>query len=398
MARKNKYPDLQEKFEKGLTNNMKAGVAYSGRQLLDFIINNKVSLKIVDEEIDDLKKNFANYIYRAVKERGIVQSLGNRKGYLISNEVLSTSEEVSATEIDAKRRSWESFLHFIATFILSKEFNAKITSLPQKTTKLKWANPDMIMVRDNWFNTNSNFKSDLNSGKHDFAELISKFDSSPKNILSSIELKFNLGENRNIILNALTETAINGGWANENWLIYMNDFNSQRTEFDADAIDFARKNNIGIIELSLSDDSRLSLRKILKTENRNYLSFINTDGKKTLLLDKITKVIEDFDEKGSFRDANGGYYIQTSELIFQAFENLKVQSGFSKDPLKKLNEYLLQDKKIKKSILELLQDEGVDELKSDKDFLKKLTDEISKSSEQSQKKGAEIKEVINCLK
>jgi len=389
MARKNNYPDLQGKFELGLTNSMEAGKTYNGRSLLDLIIKDRSKLNITDAEAEDLEKNFSNYIYRSAKENQVIISLGRKKGYQLNAE-LKPNKTTSVLKIsEPERRNWESFLHFIATICLAKKFNSKIFSLPPKTTNRKWANPDMIMIRDNWISKGSDIKN--------FSELISMVDSSPKFIMSSIELKFNIGSQRVNVLNALSETAINGGWANENWLVFM-DTADPKTEFDPDALEFAKRNNIGIVEILIGEDEFFDIRIVLPLEKKNFL-YLSSDfsEKRTHLLEKITSIISDFRTNSTFRSENGNY-MQIAELLSQAYDNLKIQSGFTKDTIQAIREYLRLDKKIKNAVLEILKEDIVfDEKNSNKVFFDGINREISRSQMKAHKT-TDVTQVIDAMK
>lgn len=347
MGRKKKFVDLQEKFEKALielerekasTNPNKQNL-YKTEDLISMIEPHRLKYEISEEELNDLKANSANYIYRA-KENQIITSFGTKQGYKINPESQSDN---SSTDTNNSANStqeyeyWESFLHFVGSIMLSKEFDSKIISLPHKTSNLKWGNPDMIMIRDNWtYNSSeSNFKLDL----------ISKVDSSPKYILSSIELKYGLDGNRANVLNALSETAINGSWANENWLVYMNS-SEDCQDFDADSFDFAKRNGIGLIEILVSDSSsnpNIKLKRVLNAEKRNYLQLnmeFTKKNNKTNLLNYINQIISEFEEFGSYREQDGNYF-KLSELLYQAFNNLTTQKGFAPQKNKDNGELVL---------------------------------------------------------
>jgi len=389
MARKNNHPELQGKFELGLSNSMEVGKTYNGRNLLELIIKDSLKLNITDAEAEDLEKNFSNYIYRAAKENQVIISLGRKKGYQLNVES-KPNKTTSVSKVgESERRNWESFLHFISTICLAKEFNSKVFSLPPKTSNRKWANPDMIMIRDNWMNKGADIKN--------FSELISMVDSSPKFIMSSIELKFSIGSQRVNVLNALSETAINGGWANENWLVFM-DTVETKTEFDSDALEFAKRNNIGIVEIFIDEDEYFDIRRILPLEKKNFLSLSSDfSEKRTLLLEKITSIISDFNINSTFRSENGNY-MQIAELLSQAYDNLKIQSGFTKDTILTLKEYLKMDKKIKNAILEILKEDIVfDEKNSNKVFFDGISKEISRSQMKAHKT-TDVTQVIDAFK
>lgn len=391
MARKNNYPDLQDKFERGLSNAMEFGKTYNGRTLLELIIKDCLNLNITEAEAEDLEKNFSNYIYRATKENQVIISLGRKKGYQLNIESKPNKTTSPTKAGESERRNWESFLHFVATICLSKFFNSKLFSLPTKTSNRKWANPDMIMIRDNWINKGVDIKN--------FPGLISMVDSSPKFIMTSIELKFSIGNQRVNVLNALSETAINGGWANENWLVFM-DTAESKPKFDSDALEFAKRNNIGIIEILIDEDGYLGIERILTHEKKNYLSLSSDfSEKRTPLLEKITSIISDFDNNGTFRNENGDY-MQIAELLSQAYDNLKIQSGFTKDTIPTLREYLKLDNKIKKAIIEYLKEDiAIDEKNSNKIFIDGINKEIiSTRSNMKAHKTNDLALVIDALK
>jgi hypothetical protein len=333
MGRKVAFPGLQEKFETVLQNILEEGKIYQTGDILKKISENKNDL--TPEEIDDLSNNWANYINRA-KQNEVMISRGTRQGYQINSRdiVIDENGEIQIEKkqkegiesAEKKNENWESFMHLPATIILSYEFSSRILSLKQKTTKMKWANPDMIMIRDS-----QGYSSEETRINHDILSLI---DITPKYIVSSIELKYGLGQSRANVLAALSETAINGNWANENWLVCMDDMENV-TIFDDDAMDFARINGIGIIKLMLSDmkekeDQSLSWNILIPAKTKYQLKLnanFTKDGKKSSLSHEIENLVKEFDETGSYLEYPGNF-AKLAELIIQAFENLLKQPGF----------------------------------------------------------------------
>jgi len=253
---KAKFPGLQEKLEKLLalkmTSNLSAG------QIADLVTRSFNEVSITTDELSDLQveTNLINYLKRAVGRT--LHHPGPKKGYQLLSEIAES--RVSITEGEGKdgklkrgkkpseqtnqeeRENWEAFLHLPASIVLERKFEAKVLSLPPKQSNQKWANPDMIMVRENEFK-----KAFANP---EIGRLIQSVDNLPNWVLSSIELKCGpliRGE----LLSALAETAINGSWANEKWLVVFDVFEERETELDEDAIDFANDNGIGVLKVRL---------------------------------------------------------------------------------------------------------------------------------------------------
>ncbi|NTV13133.1 MAG: hypothetical protein HGA96_04260 [Desulfobulbaceae bacterium] len=318
-----KFPGLQKKFEDSVVEAFSKNKSFNYNTVIKNIANFKQKYLIDDNEFTDLEKNLSNYIYRAI-DNNIIISLGRKKGYRIVNDEFSecsidvACENVEKTSgtIDVSK---ESFLHFPVTLLLSNFFNSKIYSLPAKSINAKWANPDMFMIRKNKkFELNDDLNLDL--------ELLKMVDSSPELVVSSIELKYGLA-NRTMVLGALSETAINGSWANENWLVFFED-NQMPASIDEDCLDFAKANKIGIIRIKQIVSGSIKeyeMFVILQPMQRTTLQFNSEFAKsKEPLLKIILKQLKEFNDNGSYREQDGEYSKLTT-LLMQASSNLTKQ-------------------------------------------------------------------------
>lgn len=343
MPRKLTFPGLQEKFEnvlKGILNDEKI---YQTNDIIKKLKEKKEVL--TDAEIEDLTNNWANYISRA-KRHEVIISHGTKQGYQLNKEIMQSEESKEQTSnesisspaspVDVQnelkiRENWESLMHLPTTILLSYEFSARLYSLKQRTSKMKWANPDMLMIRNS-----QGYTSEDNQISHEILDLV---DTTPKYILSSIELKYGMGRSRTNVLSALSETAINGNWANENWLVYM-DNPEDPSVFEDDSMEYAQTNGIGIIKIEVlngksKDAPELSMIVISPAKIRHQLllnSDFTKDGKKSGLVSAIEAIVSEYNEKGSYLDYQYNY-AKLAELLIQAFDNLLIQPGFSSEDI-----------------------------------------------------------------
>lgn len=339
-----KFNGLQSKFQDFLLKKIKVGEKVSGKEISKLLDATHKKFQITDEELADLKNNWSNYTYRA-KVSGILQSHGQRKGYSIIKQSDSRSDQPTPIAKDAASEKEipsdliEAFLHIPLTFLLSEEFNSRVISMPGILDKLKWANPDMLMIRDspNYYVLRS----------EQSISQIKLIDSSPQYILSSVEIKFNIGTNRTNVLNALYQTASHGLWANETWLIFFDD-DSTETDFDPDSIAFASATGVGIKRMIIKTNSTTAgapsviLETILNPQIRNNIRLnpaFSADGDRKNLMDEIVRIVEKFDQDGadggSYLDREG-QYVKLADLLLNAHRNIIKQSGYtSKEEIKK---------------------------------------------------------------
>lgn len=315
-----KFPGLQEKFEDCIKKGFKGKSSVSMNEIIKtinpYIEEYKKEKEIDDVHIQDLKRNLSNYITRALDNEVII-SLGRKRGYkLVEKSIVAAGdnicEEIQPTTDGKINISKESYLHFPATLLLSFHFKSTVFSFPNKTNNLKSGNPDMFMIRENVrFELDEELPLDI----------LKKVDASPELILSSIELKYGL-KDRNDILKALSQTAINGSWANENWLVYFEESESPKP-LDEDCMDFAKSNGIGIIKISLTEDREYEVNPLLAAKQNSTLQ-LNSDfgSNKKVLLKNIIDEIKDY--KGSYKDEDGDY-AKLSVLLLRALNNCTKQ-------------------------------------------------------------------------
>lgn len=331
-----KFPELQSKFQNFLLGKIGVGEKVSGKKIYELLDSAYKTYRITDEELADLKNNWSNYTYRA-KASGILQSHGQRKGYSIIKQSDSIDQPTTyiketVPEKEATPDLIEAFLHIPLTFLLSQEFNSRVISMQPVVDKFKWANPDMLMIRES-----PNFRV---LKKEESINLIKLIDSSPQYILSSIEIKLYIG-NRMNVLNALSQTASNGLWANETWLIF---FDSTDTELDDDAIAFASATGVGIKRMIVKKDPStdrnpyVELETILDPQIRNNIRFnpsFSEDGDRKNLMNEIEKIVKQYDDDGSYLEHEGDY-VKLADLLLNASDNIKKQNGFkNKDEIRK---------------------------------------------------------------
>lgn len=172
--------------------------------------------------------------------------------------------------------------------------------------------------------------------EEEITKYFSLVDNSPEIIISSIELKVDL-PNRSSILAALAETAINGSWANEKWLVCFQ--LTGAAEFDEDAINFANDNGIGIIlvrlEMEQGKQSKFEVAKTLVAKTRPTLRINNEIvGKGELFptMKRLLMAISNSDE-GTFLDQDDDL-LKMITLLCEARDNLVIQSYFKGPPLR----------------------------------------------------------------
>lgn len=316
---KAKFPGLQEKFENCLRIGFKEKPSVSMNEFLKIItsLSKDETTQISADEHADLQRNLSNYITRALDNEVIV-SLGRKRGYRLVEKITETTGDNNDIEMQqiadyGTDISKESFLHFPATLLLSKSFNSRVFSQPSKSNSQPWGNPDMLMIRENLI-------LELFDDEELGLEILKNVDASPKLIMSSIELKYSLKTKREI-LNALSQTAINGSWANENWLVYFESF----VEFDEDCMDLAKASGIGIMQISLTEDKMYEINRLLPAKQNNTLKLNSKFNlHKKQLLEDIIVGIKTFNEEGSYMRQDGDY-AKLSKLLLQAVENCTKQ-------------------------------------------------------------------------
>ncbi|MBM9578174.1 hypothetical protein JWG45_13535 [Leptospira sp. 201903070] len=322
-----KFPGLQDKFENCLKEQYKEKRFFNFNDIIKAIKPIYSKFEITSEQFKDLDLNLSNYVQRA-QANNIIVGLGRKQGYKLADDdkldsnIVAISNKTDLKSLDTSSShpiSKEAFLHFPATLLISQYFISRVFSLPTKTANSKWANPDMFMIRRN---RKFEYDEDID------LDVLKYVDSSPELIISSIELKYGL-THRASILNALSETAINGSWANENWLVYYEETDNPVT-FDEDCLDFAKANRIGIIKISQTDqpDKAFILELILNSKTSNIIQLNSEFGEtKKVLLSNILESIKEFKNNGPYMDQDGDYS-KLAFVLLQAIRNLLQQRDF----------------------------------------------------------------------
>lgn len=358
------FPGLREKIQRLLDENLTENEQYASKDLQQIISDNSERYEISYAEMQDILKNWGNYA-RNAKDAGILRGLGRTRGYTTGDsfgvEVANNSSPASESDA-AERNNWEAFLHFPATLVLSRLYKARVYSLPQHAVKLKWANPDMLLIRH----------SVTHSGSVDgerIAKLIQHVDATPPTILTSVELKYSIEKNRSLFLSALSETAVNGSWANENLLVYFEDTPYYPEQIDPDALAFARANGVGVVRIQCVGDTESELEEsflpvIVVSPTRSaslHLEHgLSLENPKQGLVVQMAAAIETFLSEGSFMDIDGNN-AKLAGLLLQADDNLRKQplfrdngvtAGVATGTQEKQTRYLMKVKQYLPSILE----------------------------------------------
>lgn len=214
--------------------------------------------------MEDTLKNWGNYA-RNAKDAGILKGLGRTRGYTTGDSFradMGDSPSLSPAIDSTERNNWEAFLHFPATLVLSRMYKARVYSLPQHAVKLKYG----------------------------------------------------IEKNRSLYLSALSETAVNGSWANENLLVYFEDSPYYPEQIDPDALAFARANGVGVVRVQCVDDAEPELEEsflpiIVVSPTRSpslHLEHgLSLENPKQGLVERIADAIESFLAEGSFMHIDG---------------------------------------------------------------------------------------------
>jgi hypothetical protein len=329
------FPGLRPKFANALKSILQNGDTKGSQNIKTELEKNYVDFEITKDELVEIQENWSNYATWA-KDQQIIESLGKKRGYrlvkpmedpVIISEGLTDQQKGGIETGNEERQYWESYLHVPATLLMASIYRAHVVSPAFKVVSAKWSNPDMIMVRSSRV---------ANEADAIFTDKILSFvDATPKYVVSSVELKYGLGNNRTSILSALAQAAVSGGWANENWLIYTDLFDGPVTEFDQDSINYATDNGIGIAKIVCtgdeSDTADLSLDIIVRPKLKTTLrlsSDFNKQGKKEPLAKFIVEAIDQFDKRGSYRNLSRDTE-KLAALLKLVYSNLSVQPGFN---------------------------------------------------------------------
>jgi hypothetical protein len=330
MTRPIKHPGLQPKFEAALQNIL-ASEPLSGGAIQERLGPVAKQFEISPVELQDLRKNFVNYIGRA-KTAGVISSGGPWSGYELNRPASPAGSGAAPTPTPDERTArqpTEAAMHLVATCALSLHFSARVLSLPTTVDSVAWGNADMLMLRGN------PSRERLEGNKLD-PEVLKLADSSPECILSSIELKYGLERNRRLWFLAVAEAAANSRWANESFLVHVTS-GLPPEALDDEVVSLARSAEIGILEVvPLARDGRVSVetRVIVAAPQRPYLRLAELSGTRAGLLQEAHTLLKSWNENVvTFLDVDGapGKLLQ---LLLQAVQNLRRQPGFGNRALK----------------------------------------------------------------
>ncbi len=323
MPRPLTFPGLQPKFERALQDIL-AKEALSGRDIQEAVKARAAQFDLSQPELDDLFRNFANYIARA-KEADVVRSGGPWAGYQLSRVSSPPSPEMPNVLRDERpsRRPIESAMHLVATCALSTNFGSRVSSLPTTVDTVAWGNADMLMLRGN------PSRQRLEDSNLD-PDLLKLADSSPECILSSIELKYGLERNRRLWFQAVAEAAANSRWANESLLVHVSP-EPQPAALDDEVVSLSRSAEIGILEVSaIQRDGRRSLetRIIVAPPQRPFLRLAELSGNRVGLLQEAHEILRSWNQNVvTFLDEEGAPK-KLLRLLLQAIANLRRQPSF----------------------------------------------------------------------
>jgi hypothetical protein len=315
------------------------------------------------EELIHIESNIGNLMTYA-KSNGVVVSPGTRRGYKLADnedqEIGSETEPMQQEELPPQRKrkkQWESLLHLPATLVLSSTFRCLACSQRKKQkNNIQLSNPDMVLVRDRYSAMLGDW-SPSHPESSGVLDNLKNFTTEPRMVISSVELKWDIST-REEFLTAIAEAISNSSWANEPWLIFMQDPNrglDNHPMRDMALLAVARRVDLGIGELVLHDDVlEIKIHNPPSSRRDMPLSLNNDFDIKALLM--AYEAITSFNEEG-------GAYCEDREtdiekmavLLLKAIKNLSLQDGFTTleqflDSLGRLKE---AGDKILPSILEL---------------------------------------------
>ena len=323
-----KFPGLQPKFEAALQVILE-NEALSGGDIQNALQNGAMKLGLTDEEANELKKNFANYIARA-KTAEVIRSGGPWAGYeLIRRDVPdSTRQEEAVADEGRQPRQLEGAMHLVATCALSVTFGSLVVSLPKAVDRVSWGNADMLMLRGN--------PSRLRFADQQLdADLLKHADSSPECILSSIELKYGLKRDRRLWFLAIAEASANSRWANESMLVHVTP-DLELGALDDEVVSLARTAEIGIIEIAAvkrQEMRSLEATVLVPAPQRSYLRLGELSGERTGLLTEVRNLLMAWEGSVvTYLDEEGAPQ-KLLHLLRRSIANLKLQVGFGAPPL-----------------------------------------------------------------
>ena len=293
-----------------------------------------------EEETAYMQNNGANLMTFA-KAEGRLISMGKKQGYRLPGPsevqpVSSVSSHMHEADEDddsepntaatASVRQWEGFLHFAATLVLSKAIKGLVVSLPKaQGEQASFSNPDMVVVRDRYSHLEEELESHLDA--------IRQFGAEARYVLSSVELKYGIKNRKNFIL-AVSETTANSSWANESWLVFMQQPSVDRSGMDKfpdeNMLEIARRSEVGVLEIIVATDgSYLDYMTHVYAKTRPVLTVTTSNELDTKYLQIAKDALESFRQKE--KDATPRPVQRAVALLRQANKNLEKQAGFGSD-------------------------------------------------------------------
>ncbi len=344
-----------------------SGESLKAREIIERVEQVADRFQIASDEMDDVRRNFVNYADRA-KKSGVIASSGPWGGYRlvapeakaeggaapVSSQPSSIRPPPDASEPTARsrRQHWESLVHLPITVSLSSEFASRVISLPTFVDRVRWGNPDMLMIRPSPIARLREFDPDLNH------ELFSSIDVTPDSILASVEVKCGLDRDRARLFTSIAEAAANSRWANEAWLVFV-DWESTDAALDDDVVSLARSVEVGLIEIQFTDEPS-TLRTIVHhaapTHPTLRVGELTQDRIGVLLAAQglLRHWTSEIEER-TFMDVEGAPQ-KARELLCQALDNLRTQKGFTTEgPLAETLQPLAQNNESKEFVKRVLQ-------------------------------------------
>ena len=317
------------KFENALREVVTDGM--KGPAILQAVKARREHFKVTADEMNDLIWRSSNYFERA-KNAKVIRGNGPHQGYSLIAPATQQSpgpgqqsgggpttpvSPPATTQESAGRQQREALLHFSATIALSFHAEALVHSLKKVNDNLAWGNPDMLFVRDNSL---SRLFSAL---KNVDATAFAPVQAIPQWVLASLELKFGLGGDRRLLLQAVSECATNSRWANESWLVLAD--GSTTPGIEEAVARHARDLGVGLMRVVAEPE--LGVDVLVSAPTRASLDFGDEVNRRGALVAEAESVLNHFGDRGCFKDCDGDVAI-LSDLIKLAIENLRQQVGF----------------------------------------------------------------------
>lgn len=373
-GKKPRYPDLQQKFELALRHVLSMRRSPLGTpEIVQQIRQSREEFEISLEEMEFLARGPSNFLVRA-EDNEVVQALGRRQGYeLVSLQHAPPAEAESSdrrdlrgdtfVEVDAgvrRNQQWESLAHFIATAALltDRTIGGEIVSFPAKGTSVKWANPDILVIRESGLSVALRdlyrFRNSASTSiaYEEAREILPRFSNESSLVSASFELKWDLRNSRSRLFEAITEAAANSHWANESWLLWLD--RDGGAALDPQALDLARTTGVGLAQLFLhgtgtnrTGDSGIYVH--LPAQQRASLSLQRHHIENTALLSGLSECVARLDDSDAYvhLDVDAAKIVR---ILSDSIANLSQQTGFGSDWLKTMRKHFELDRALVSSM------------------------------------------------